>query len=31
MDQISIKKLIANDGYLNFQYEGTYGSFLENV
>ena len=31
MDQTSIKKLVANDGYLNFQYEGTYGSFSENV
>jgi hypothetical protein len=31
MDQTSIKKIIANDGYLNFQYEGTYGSFSENV
>jgi hypothetical protein len=31
MDQASIKKLIANDGYLNFQYQGTYGSFSENV
>jgi hypothetical protein len=31
MDQASIKKLTANDGFLNFQYEGTYGSFSENV
>jgi hypothetical protein len=31
MDQASIKKLVANDGYLNFRYEGTYGSFSENV
>jgi hypothetical protein len=31
MDQASIKKLIANDGYLNFRYEGTYGSFSESV
>jgi len=31
MDQASIKKLVANDGYLNFQYQGTYGSFSENV
>jgi hypothetical protein len=31
MDQVSIKKLVANDGYLNFQYQGTYGSFSENV
>ena len=31
MEQASIKKLVANDGYLNFQYQGTYGSFSENV
>ena len=31
MDQASIKKLFADDGYLNFQYQGTYGSFSENV
>ena len=31
MDQASIKKLVANDGYLNFRYEGTYGSFSESV
>lgn len=31
LDQASIKKLVANDGYLNFQYQGTYGSFSENV
>ena len=31
MDQTSIKKLVANDGYLNFRYQGTYGSFSENV
>ncbi len=31
MDQASIKKLVATDGYLNFQYQGTYGSFSENV
>ena len=31
MDQASIKKLVANDGYLNFKYQGTYGSFSENV
>ncbi|MFL6397311.1 MAG: DUF1326 domain-containing protein [Nitrososphaeraceae archaeon] len=30
MDQASIKKLIADDGYLSFRYEGTYGSFSEN-
>ena len=31
MEQASIKKLVADDGYLNFQYQGTYGSFSENV
>jgi hypothetical protein len=31
MDQASIKKLVANDGYLDFRYEGTYGSFSESV
>lgn len=31
MDQASIKTLVANDGYLNFRYEGTYGSFSESV
>ena len=31
MEQASMKKLVANDGYLNFQYHGTYGSFSENV
>jgi hypothetical protein len=31
MEQASMKKLVANDGYLNFQYQGTYGSFSENV
>ena len=31
MDQASMKKLVANDGYLSFRYEGTYGSFSENV
>jgi hypothetical protein len=31
MDQASIKKLVADDGYLSFRYEGTYGSFSENV
>jgi hypothetical protein len=30
MDQASIKKLIADDDYLSFRYEGTYGSFSEN-
>ena len=31
MDQASIKILVANDGYLSFRYEGTYGSFSENT
>jgi hypothetical protein len=31
MDQASIKKLVADDGYLSFRYEGTYGSFSENT
>ena len=31
MDQTSIKTLVANDGDLKFQYEGTYGSFSENT
>jgi hypothetical protein len=31
MDQASMKALVANDGYLNFRYEGTYGSFSENT
>ena len=31
MDQASIKKLIADDDYLSFRYEGTYGSFSENT
>jgi hypothetical protein len=31
MDQASIKKLVADDGHLSFRYEGTYGSFSENV
>lgn len=31
MDQASMKALVANDGYLNFRYEGTYGSFSENI
>ncbi|MFL6340495.1 MAG: DUF1326 domain-containing protein, partial [Nitrososphaeraceae archaeon] len=30
MDQAYIKKLVADDGYLSFRYEGTYGSFSEN-
>ena len=31
MDQASMKKLVADDGYLSFRYEGTYGSFSESV
>jgi len=31
MDQASMKALVANDGYLSFRYEGTYGSFSENT
>lgn len=31
MDQASMKTLVANDGYLCFRYEGTYGSFSENT
>jgi hypothetical protein len=31
MDQTSIKTLVANDGFLSFRYEGTYGSFSENT
>jgi hypothetical protein len=31
MDQVSMKILVANDGYLIFRYEGTYGSFSENT
>jgi hypothetical protein len=31
MDQASMKALVANDGYLTFRYEGTYGSFSENI
>ena len=31
MDQASMKTLVANDGNLRFQYEGTYGSFSENT
>jgi hypothetical protein len=31
MDQVSMKTLVANDGYLSFRYEGTYGSFSENT
>jgi hypothetical protein len=31
MDQASMKKLVADDGYLTFRYEGTYGSFSENI
>ena len=28
---VSMKTLVANDGYLSFRYEGTYGSFSENT
>ena len=31
MEQASMKTLVANDGYLSFRYEGTYGSFSENT
>jgi hypothetical protein len=31
LDQASMKTLVANDGYLSFRYEGTYGSFSENI
>lgn len=31
MDQASARKLLVNDSLLNFRYEGTYGSFSENV
>jgi hypothetical protein len=31
MEQASMKTLVANDGYLIFRYEGTYGSFSENT
>jgi hypothetical protein len=31
MNQASMKTLVANDSYLNFRYEGTYGSFSENT
>jgi hypothetical protein len=31
MDQASMRTLVANDGYLSFRYEGTYGSFSENT
>ncbi len=31
MHQASMKTLVANDGYLSFRYEGTYGSFSENT
>jgi hypothetical protein len=26
-----MRKLVAEDGYLSFRYEGTYGSFSENI
>jgi hypothetical protein len=31
MDQTSLKNLVADDGYLSFRYQGTYGSFSESV
>jgi hypothetical protein len=31
MNQASMKKLVADDSYLSFRYEGTYGSFSENT
>jgi hypothetical protein len=31
MDQASTKKLLVNENRINFRYEGTYGSFSENV
>jgi len=31
MEVSSLEKLIVNDGYLNFKYTGTYGSFQETV
>lgn len=31
MDQASTKKLLVNESRINFRYEGTYGSFSENV
>lgn len=31
MDQASARKILVNDDLLNFRYEGTYGSFSENV
>ena len=31
MEQASTRMLVANDNNLNFRYEGTYGSFSENV
>jgi hypothetical protein len=31
MEQASMKKLVASDGYLSFGYEGIYGSFSENT
>jgi hypothetical protein len=31
MEQASTKKLVANDNHLDFRYEGTYGSFSENM
>jgi hypothetical protein len=31
LDQASMKSLVADDSYLRFRYEGTYGSFSENT
>ncbi len=31
MDQASARKILVNDDLLNFRYEGTYGSFSENI
>ncbi|HJY09846.1 MAG TPA: hypothetical protein VJ250_02775, partial [Nitrososphaeraceae archaeon] len=31
MEQASTKMLVANDNNLKFRYEGTYGSFSENI
>lgn len=31
MEQASMKRLVASDGYLSFGSEGTYGSFSEKI
>jgi hypothetical protein len=31
MEQASMKKLVAGDGYISFRYERIYGSFSENT